>query len=41
MIYESYNNLIIHCLRTNINRAILLGKALLSEHEKNKIPLAF
>ena len=41
LIYKEYNNLFTHCIRFNLNKAILLGKALLSENEIKKIPIAY
>ncbi|KAM3130809.1 hypothetical protein pb186bvf_017104 [Paramecium bursaria] len=38
-LYATYNDLFLHLLRTNLNKAILLGKALLSPSEKQQIPL--
>ena len=40
-IYRDYNNLFLHCLRTNLSKAILLGKALLSDHEIKNVPLSY
>jgi tetratricopeptide (TPR) repeat protein len=41
LLYKEYNNLFLHCLRTNLNKAILLGKALLSDTERKNIPIAY
>ncbi|EAR94619.2 tetratricopeptide repeat protein (macronuclear) [Tetrahymena thermophila SB210] len=41
LIYKEYNNLFLHCLKYNLNKAIILGKALLSEKEKKNIPAAY
>jgi hypothetical protein len=41
LVYNAYNNLFLHCLRTNLQKAILLGKALLSNKEKDLIPIAY
>ena len=41
LIYKEYNNLLIHCLKTNLNKAIFLSKALLSESEIGKIPIVY
>lgn len=41
LLYREYNNLFIHCLKNNIDKAILIGKALLSPGEIEKIPLSF
>ncbi|EGR30945.1 hypothetical protein IMG5_120510, partial [Ichthyophthirius multifiliis] len=38
LVYKEYNNLFVYCLKYNLNKAILLGKALLSENERKKIP---
>lgn len=41
IIYAQYNNLFLHRLRVNVNKAILMGKALLSETEKHNLPLIY
>jgi tetratricopeptide (TPR) repeat protein len=41
LIYAQYNNLFLHRLRVNVNKAILMGKALLSENEKQNLPLIY
>jgi len=41
LIYAQYNNLFLHRLRVNVNKAILMGKALLSESEKANLPLIY
>lgn len=41
ILYNEYNNLILHCMRTNLNKAILMSKALLSEKEKQNLPVSF
>lgn len=41
VIYNEFQNLIVHCLRTNLNKAILISKALLSESEKKNMPLNY
>ena len=38
LVYSEYNNLFVHCLRNHLSKAILLGKALDSDIQKN-IPL--
>ena len=36
-IFEHYNNLMMHCIIYNLDKAIIIGKSLLTESRKNKI----
>ena len=39
--YSAYSDLLTHCLKYNLNKAILLGKALLSEMQRENVPLGY
>ena len=39
LVYKHYNNLILHMMRTNLNKALKICKNLNTEKEKSKIPL--
>ncbi|CAK57531.1 unnamed protein product (macronuclear) [Paramecium tetraurelia] len=41
LVYSAYSDLLTHCLKYNLNKAILLGKALLSEMQRENVPLGY
>ncbi|KRW98750.1 Cyclic nucleotide-binding protein [Pseudocohnilembus persalinus] len=41
LLYREYHNLFLHLLRTNLNKSIILGKALLSQNEIKNIPVIY